>query len=148
MQLILFSSDLNNYSIQLSPELINLLSNVIKLHPEYFNSTQKTISEILISGKIDIMNVPDIIVLLKELYQILYNLNIKDIKKGINVSSCESIIKFVVNVILVNEITDPIQRTELLNSINSIIGLGIDLITVRKVLKNSQSSLFSCISTK
>jgi hypothetical protein len=98
LQLVLESSDLNKYSIQLSPELIKLLSSVIKSNPDYFNSLESTMLVILNSGKIDISSIPNIISLIKELYEILYNLNVKDIKKGLDISSCELILNFVINI--------------------------------------------------
>jgi len=145
LQLILESSDLSKYSIQLDPELIKLLLNVLKSNPEYFNSLETTLLVILNSGKIDISSIPNIIVLIKELYQILYNLNVQDIKKGLNISSCELILKFVINVVLEDRIADETERTELLTAVNGIIALGIELISIRKVLKNNKTSLFSCL---
>ena len=144
LQLILLSSDLSKYPIQLNPQLVALLINVIKLNPNYFNEIEKKILVIVNNGKIDVSDVPTIIALLKDLYQILYNLNVQDIKKGLNISSCELILKFIVNVIFVDKIKSEQDRTELLNAINNIILLGVELITIRKVLKNNQSSLFSC----
>jgi hypothetical protein len=143
--LILESSDLSKYSVQLDPELIKLLLNVLKSNPEYFNSLETTLLVILNSGKIDISSIPNIIVLIKELYQILYNLNVQDIKKGLNISSCELILKFVINVVLEDRISNETERTELLNAVNGIINLGIELISIRKVLKNNKTSLFSCL---
>jgi len=147
LQLILESSDLSKYSVQLNPELIKLLLNVLKSNPEYFNSLESTLLVILNSGKIDISSIPNIIILIKELYQILYNLNVQDIKKGLNISSCELILKFVINVILEDKIPDQTERTELLTAVNGIISLGIELIAIRKVLKNNKTSLFSCLFT-
>jgi len=148
LQLILESSDLSKYSVQLDPELIKLLLNVLKSNPEYFNSLESTLLVILNSGKIDISSIPHIIALIKELYQILYNLNVQDIKKGLNISSCELILKFVINVVLEDRISDETERTELLNTVNSIIAMGIELIAIRKVLKNNKTSLFSCLYKK
>jgi len=145
LQLILESSDLSKYSVQLNPELIKLLLNVLKSNPEYFNSLESTLLVILNSGKIDISSIPNIIVLIKELYQILYNLNVQDIKKGLNISSCELILKFVINVILEDKIPDQTERTKLLTAVNGIIALGVELIAIRKVLKNNKTSLFSCL---
>lgn len=147
LQLILESSDLSKYSVQLNPELIKLLLNVLKSNPEYFNSLESTLLVILNSGKIDISSIPNIIILIKELYQILYNLNVQDIKKGLNISSCELILKFVINVVLEDKIPDQTERTELLTTVNGIIALGVELIAIRKVLKNNKTSLFSCLFT-
>jgi hypothetical protein len=146
LQLILSSSELDKYSLQLDPKLIKLLLDVIKLNPEYFNTIDNTISVILTNGKVDSSDIPNIIILLKELYKMLFELNVHDIKKGLNISSCELILKFIINVVLVDKISDQNQRTELLNSIDNIISIGAELITIRKILKNNKKSLLSCFS--
>jgi hypothetical protein len=148
LELILKLTDLKKYSVQLTPELIKLLLNIIKSNPEFFNSFELIFSEILGNKKIDINNISRIIELVKELYKILYDLNIQDIKKGLNISSCELILNFIINVFLMDKISDKTEIIELLKKINDIISIGIDLITIRKVLKNNKKTLFSCLYKK
>jgi hypothetical protein len=132
-------SDLDKYYIQLNPELILILTNLIKTNPDYFNSIEITILDILNNNKtINIENLPIIITLLKDLYKILYNLNIK------NIYYTELILGFVINILLIYNINNEIERNEIFKKFNTIIITCTDLIDFRKVLKNNKKNLISC----
>ena len=139
------ASDLTKYFIDPKSKMIPILLNVIKSKPEYFNELEKNLSEILLK-KLDINSTIYITKSIKDLYEVLYNLNIIDIKKGINISLCEFIFLFVINVILYENVHDEVNRIEILDSVKNILSTSIELITVRKVLKNNKINLFSCIN--
>ena len=137
------SNSQDKYSIKLTQEIINLLNIILKSNPEYFNSFDKIFSSIIIDDKINTNDIPELILLLQKLYEILFDLNVKDIKKGLSINTCKLIIKFIIDVIITEKISNTEKRKELLDIISILIDAGCELITFRQKLKN-KSNIFSC----
>lgn len=143
LKLILSSSvDQIKYTILLDSELISILNLLIDSNPSYFDSIQEPFNSIIEDKKIDVNDIPAIINLLSNLYRILYNHKIKDIVKGISVEKCIIILKFIVEIILKENIKDEDKEKELIQKINNLIDVCGELILIRKSLKTPTSFSF------
>jgi len=141
-QIILTSSFQDNYSIKLDSELISILNKILSTNPTYFDNIQQSFNLIIADQKIDINDIPAIISLLSNLYKILYSHNIKDIVKGISIDKCSIILKFVIDVIIKNNIEDIEKQTAIISIANNLIDTCAELIIMRDSLKTPTSFSF------
>ena len=140
LEILLNSSFQEKYEIKLNPEIITLLLNILKSNFEYFNSSEGLILGIIKDNKINIDDTPNILLLLKNLYEILYKLKNKDINNSV------IILKFIINVIIVNNIINKEDIDKLSLTINTIIDTSSQLISIRKILKSEKKSFLGCLS--
>jgi hypothetical protein len=138
LEILLNSSFQEKYEIKLNPSIITLLLNILKLNSDYFNSSEELILKIIKDNKINIDDIPNILLLSKNLYEILYKLKNKDIKDSI------IILKFIINVIMVDNITNKEDINKLTLLINNIIDTSSELISIRKILKSQKKSFLGC----
>jgi len=150
LKLILSTSAFQDkYNVKLNPEIMSTLNEILNINPNYFNSVETLFLEIINNKVINPANIPEIIILVKKLYEILYNINIKDVKEGVCINTCVTIFKFIVNVLIIDNIEDNEESALLIFTIDTVINSCAELITIRKVLKNINSSkLFSCLICK
>ena len=124
----------DKYSVKLNKDLINIL----KSNPEYFNSFEKIFLDIISDNKINPSDIPNLLLLLKKLYEILFNIN----SKGISIDTYKSILKFIVDIIVTEKVSDVQKRQELLSLVHILIDTSCELITFRQVLKSNKPSIF------
>ena len=135
LQILLSSSFDKKYEIKLNPVLIKLLLTILKLNNEYFTFVEELFLKIINNKKINSDDVPNILLSLKNLYEILYVLKNKDINNSV------IILKFIINVIMVDKSN---KDNDLLLSIFTIIDTSSELISLRKKLKGKNKSLLGC----
>ena len=111
----------------------------MKSNPEYFNSFEKIFLDIISDNKINPSDIPNLLLLLKKLYEILFNIN----SKGISIDTYKSILKFIVDIIVTEKVSDVQKRQELLSLVHILIDTSCELITFRQVLKSNKPSIFS-----
>lgn len=150
LKLILATSTFQDkYNVKLNPEIMSTLNEILNINPNYFNSVETLFLEIINNKVINPANIPEIIILVKKLYEILYNINIKDVKEGVSINTCVTIFKFIVNVLIIDNIEDNQESASLIFTIDTVIDTCAELITIRKILKNTNTnSLFSCLICK
>ena len=138
LEILLSSSFQEKYEIKLDPLIIKLLLNILKSNSDYFNSSEELILKIIKDNKINIDDTSNILLLLKNLYEILYNLKNKDINNSV------IILKFIINVIIIDNMTNKEYIDKLTLSINTIIDTSSELISIRKILKSQKRSILGC----
>jgi|Laugresbdmm110sn_2_1035109.scaffolds.fasta_scaffold17357_1 hypothetical protein len=117
-------------SIVLTDNEISILKQIISINPTFLNDINACVLEIIKDGKIDTMDIPPLIQIIKNLY-VLCHQNIK-INAHDLVNAIGSILKYVLQVILVkNNLSTP----ELIQSCNAIINLVVDMIQLQSSLK-------------
>jgi hypothetical protein len=138
LEILLNTSFQEKYEIKLNQLNITLLFNILKSNSYYFNFSEKIILKIIKDNKINIDDIPNILLLLKNLYEILYKL------KNKNINDSVIILKFIINVIIVNNIENKEDGDKLKLSINTIIDTSSELISIRKILKSEKKSFLGC----
>jgi hypothetical protein len=113
-----------------------------ELTPDLYREVVTTILEIVKDGKIDIKDIPNLIVVIKKVYQLMYNLkNMKFDKKKFNSKQRNKetgdFIKLIVyNGVINYEIKiEKDRQVEFLNEFDRIIDLCMELISLSKSLK-------------
>jgi hypothetical protein len=128
----------NNTGITLSEDVVLIVLKLLKTAPSYFNNVEKTFVKIVKDNKLDASELPNVIVLVQELYELIYkNKDTKlDSKKRGDV--CASILKFLLHTLVEERIIkiNEHQKTLFLSNTDKLIDSLIGLVKLPKELKN------------
>ena len=128
---------LGSIIISLTPDEINILKQIISLSPDSLSNINNGILEIIKDGRIDVMDIPPFIKIIKEIY-ILSHKEIT-IKVPCLVTAIGSILKYLLQVILTeNKLSSP----ELVQSCDAIIDVVVDMIKLKSSLKLKSKTCF------
>jgi len=127
----------DNISIVLNQIEVNYINNLIKLHPQIFNSISFEIQNICScsNGKIDLHEIPQIIILISNIYK---NHIIEESIKNIDIAS---IVKFTIYTILHAGIL-PLDNINL-DVIEKLIDSSIDLLKMNIDVKKDEQYCFN-----
>ncbi len=124
-------------NVRLSDKIKGIITTLIETNPTLFKEFNTTLLNIIKDGKIDSADIPEFVVLVQKVYEIVY------VSKKINVSkdeladSCGIIAKFVVHTLLEKDYVkmDKERKVVFLSEIDNIIDVCVSLIKVSKSLK-------------
>lgn len=127
--ILLSDEQKKKYSIIIDEENIAIINKVISLTPNTFNDIEKSVKEVIKDGKINTNDIPQLIILVQRIYQVVYEIkNTKfDTTKRAEITS--KILKFIIHVLVQerkikiekNEEEEFFKQTDLL--IDSCVGL-------------------------
>jgi len=127
----------NKLYISLTPEVTSVINNIVTLTPDTFNDIEKAIIEVIKDGKIDSKDIPNLIIIVQKLYQVIYSLKtIKvDSKKRADVAA--SLLKYIINILVVERIIkiDEEKQSEFYVQVNALIDSCISLLNFSKSIK-------------
>ena len=140
LQNVLLKTDgLDKYSIQLTPEIKHIF-NLLVADSKYFDDVEKSLKLIVQDDKIDAKDVPQIMVLLTNLYSKLRGLRIE-----FNEKICGDMLKFIFDVAMKDGLIKMNKADmELLTCVYSIIDMSIQLIQTDK-FPTKVVGILSCI---
>jgi hypothetical protein len=123
--------------IDLTPEFIDIIKKIISFSPDCFNDIEKAVSEIVKDGKIDSKDIPQFMIVVQKIYQLIYSL--KDVKldaKKRSEITC-SVIKFVVHLLVLERkiIIDQDKESQFLTDCDILIDACIGLLSFPKAIK-------------
>ena len=125
-------------SITLTPEITNIINNIISITPNTLNDIEKVVVEIVKDDRIDSKDVPNLIVVIQRLYQFIYSLkNVKfDAKKRAEIT-CGSL-KYLLHILVIeNKIKiEEMKQTEFLTQTDDLIDACISLLNFSKAIKS------------
>lgn len=128
----------NSTGITLSEDVVLIVLKLLKTAPSYFNNVEKTFVEIVKDNKLDAGDMPNVIVLVQELYELIYkNKDTKlDSKKRGDV--CALILKFLLHTLVEERIIkiNEAQKMGFLSTTDKLIDSFIGLVKLHKELKN------------
>jgi hypothetical protein len=119
---ILQSDGLDKYSVTITPEVKNILAQLME-QDKYFDEFETALNEIIKDGKIDARDVPRIMVLLADLYT-----RMRTMKIEFNENTCGDVLKMLFNIALKEDlikIND--EDMELMQCVYSIVDMSIRL---------------------
>lgn len=124
-------------SISLTPEVINIINNIVTLTPDTLDDIEKAIFEIIKDGKIDSKDIPNLIVVIQKMYQFIYSLkNVKlDAKKRADITATS--LKYILHVLVLERKIkiDEDKQPEFFLQTNALIDSCIGLLSYSKSLK-------------
>lgn len=151
LQVLSSDEKITKLKIELSDDTTSVLYKLIYFSPDFLNEIDKLVNEIIKDNKIDSNDIPNLILLIKKLYELIHKLkeiNFTDAKK---VEICSNILKFLIR-FLVEErkVNINSENKELvLELIDTLIDSCISLIHFSDNIKTSScftyiKSLFGC----
>jgi hypothetical protein len=127
-QLLQFETNKNISTIQLNEKEISIIQFLAKNSPDFLNGVKTCLLEIIKDGKIDSNDIPQFFILIKNIYTLFHKqpqIKINDIA-----STVGSILKYIIHIILNNNITNP----ELINCCDSLVNICIEMIELQSSL--------------
>ena len=135
---VIKSGNLNkDIKIVLSKEATDILIKIIGLNNRFLYDVEKCLSELVKDGKIDSSDLPNLILLIQKLYEIVYV--VKDINLDVSKRSliCGDIIKFIFHYLIVDrriKISDDI-KSKFLEQFDKLIDSCVGLLSFSKSIK-------------
>lgn len=123
------------YKIELTDEILSILSLMLNADPAFFVSVENTFIEIIKGNKIDARDVPNIMALLINLYTILAELKFKPL----NTQICGSVLKFIIAVIIQDKVVCIDNEMDMLLCLTLLIDSCIELTTLNNKFKKTKS---------
>lgn len=125
--------------IKLNNNDLTVITNILKYSPEFLNDIEKAIIEIIKDNRIDSNDIPNFIIIIQKLYELIYNSKkVKyDSKKIADV--CGNILKFIIH-IMVEERKIKIEDDKkiiFLELTDKLIDSCINLLILPKLLKGT-----------
>jgi hypothetical protein len=117
-------------NIILDKNEISILKELISLSPDSLNDINKCILEIIKDGKIDALDIPSFIKIVKDIY-ILCHQKIT-IKVSNLIESIGSILKYILQIVLIK---NSLITLELVKSIDGLIDMAVDMIKLHSSFK-------------
>jgi hypothetical protein len=124
----------NKLSIKLTSQDISFISKIISLTPDALNDVEKAFNDIIKDGKIDSKDIPQFIVIIQRIYQIIYNFKL-DSKKCMEMTS--TILKYIVHLLVLERKikVNNEQQPEFLKESDALIDACIGLLSFPKSIK-------------
>jgi hypothetical protein len=126
-------------NIKLNNNEILVITNILKYAPEFLNHIEKSVIEIVKDNRIDTNDIPNLIILIQNIYELLHKLDkIKIDDKNI-ADVCGNVLKFIIHV-MVEERKIKIQedkKNEFLALADKLVDSCISLINFSKLLKRA-----------
>ena len=149
---ILLSDDkIKNIGFTLDAEDVTIIQKIISYSPDFFNEIDKLINEIIKDGKIDSNDIPNLILLIKKLYELIHNLKSLKLDNDKRLEICKSILKFIIRVLIDERIivVNDENKQIVLALIDNLIDSCVSLIHFSGNIKNSTCfsyllSFFGC----
>jgi hypothetical protein len=124
-------------SISLTPEVTNIINNIISKSPNTLTDIEKTADEIIKDSKIDSKNIPNLIVIIQTIYQfIYYSKSVKlDTKNRAHVTA--TTLKFIIHLFVLEKRIkiEEDKQAEFFTQTDLLIDSCIGLLSFSKTLK-------------
>jgi hypothetical protein len=124
----------NKLSIKLTSQDISFISKIISLTPDALNDVEKALNDIIKDGKIDSKDIPQFIVIIQRIYQIIYNFKL-DSKKCMEITA--TILKYIVHLLVLERKikVNNEQQPEFLKESDALIDACVGLLSFPKSIK-------------
>jgi hypothetical protein len=126
-----------NSNINLSVELIEIIKQILSLSPDSFNDIEKVVNEIIKDGKINSKDIPQFIIVVQKIYQVIYSLkNTKFDSKKRSEIAC-SVLKYIVHLLVLERKIkiDENKEAEFFTDCDALIEACVSLISLPKTIK-------------
>lgn len=124
-------------TIKLTPQINDILNNLLTNTPHLFNEIEKNILEIVKDNKIDVKDIPQFIIMLQKIYHIIYSTNDLKIKSSDCAFITSIILKYIIQLIVLKKIIkiDENKKDDFLKETDLLIDACINLLTFPKSIK-------------
>jgi hypothetical protein len=123
---LIIRNDLLKIKLDLNPELIDIIKKILSVSPECFNDLEKAFGEIIKDGKIDSKDIPQFIIVVQKIYQVIYNLKDKKIDSKKRSQITADIFKFLIFLLVLEKKIKIDEEPEKIQEFYTQVGILID----------------------
>jgi hypothetical protein len=139
LELLLSEEIKKNINFPLNDNVNNVINKVLKHTPDFLNDIEKAFVEIVKDNKIDSNDIPNLIVLVQKLYELIYKA--KDIKLDSKKTAevCGSVLKFIIHVLVEERKIkiDEEKKIAFLELTDKLIDSCVTLLSFSRILKGN-----------
>jgi hypothetical protein len=125
--------------IKLNNNEVDVITNILKYSPEFLNDIEKAITEIIKDSRIDANDIPNFIIIIQKIYELIHNAKKfkYDSKKIADV--CGNILKFIIHIMVEERKIkiDDDKKIVFLELTDKLIDSCINLLILPKLLKGT-----------
>ena len=127
----------NKISIKLTPEIICVINKIISLTPDTLNDIEISALQIIKDGKIDSNDIPQFIVVVQRIYQVIYNFKDTKIDAKKRSELTATLLKFIIHLLVLERKIkiDQDKQEDLLKNCDILIYSCVGLLGFPKSLK-------------
>ena len=128
---------LRKIQINLDDDLINVMEKILSVSPDMFENIEKSVNEIVKDGKIDSKDVPQLIIVVKQIYQIIYSLKNKKFDAEKRAELAGSVLKYCIRALVVLDKIkiEHSKEEQFVNDCDLLIDACIGLLSFPKKIK-------------
>jgi hypothetical protein len=145
------SSDykIKKINFELSDYIQDILFKLIYFSPDFLNEIDKLVNEIIKDNKIDSNDIPNLILLIKKLYELIHKLKEVNVDDDKRIEVCSVILKFLVRFLIeerkVNINSE--NKVLILDLIDKLIDSCVSLIQIHLASNKIKTNCFTYIKT-
>ena len=127
----------NKINIKLTPEIISIINKIVSLTPDTLTDIEKASIEIVKDGKIDSNDIPQFIILVQRIYQLIYSFKDTKIDAKKRSEFTATVLKFIVHLLVLErkiKIADD-KQADFLKNCDILIDSCVGLLSFPKSLK-------------
>lgn len=125
--------------INITPEVISIINNIISFTPNTLTDIEKAIIEIIKDGKIDMNDIPKFIIVVQNIYQFIYSLKTMKFDFKQLAKNTGEVLKYLISVLVIEkkiQISDePEKLSQFYTQINFLIDSCVELLCYSKSIK-------------
>lgn len=127
----------NKLSVKLTPDIINLINNIISLSPGSLNDIEKAVKDVIKDGTINSKDVPGLIVIIQVLYRLIYSFKNMKLDGKQRAEATGKALKFIVHLLVLERkiIIEDQNKTKFLNETDILIDNCVELLSLPKSIK-------------
>lgn len=127
----------NKISIKLNPEMMNIVNKIISLTPNTLNDIESAVIQIIKDGKIDSNDIPQFIIVVQKLYEVIYSLKESKIDGKKRSEFTATVLKFIVHLLVLERKIkiDEDKQEAFLKNCDILIDSCVGLLSFPKSLK-------------
>lgn len=125
--------------VNLTPELIEIVKKVLSASPDCFNDIEKAVNEIIKDGKIDSKDIPQFIIVVQKMYQIIYSLKATKLDAKQRSEFTATVLKYIVHLLIIErkiKIDDALED-KFMTDCDILIDACVGLISFPKSIKTN-----------
>uniref|UniRef100_A0A6C0IDD9 Uncharacterized protein n=1 Tax=viral metagenome TaxID=1070528 RepID=A0A6C0IDD9_9ZZZZ len=149
LQVLSSDDKIKKINFELSDNIQDILFKLIYFSPDFLNEIDKLVNEIIKDNKIDSNDIPNLILLIKKLYELIHKLKEVNVDDDKRIEVCSNILKFLVR-FLVEErkVNINSESKELvLELMDKLIDSCVSLIQIHLPSNKIKTNCFTYIKT-
>ena len=131
----IIKGELLKTNIEISPQMKTIIERIIASNPNVFPDLEKAVQEIIKDNKIDSKDIPQLIVIVRMLYQLLSGF--KDMKLNTNntIILVSNVLKYLIHLMVLNDVIHINNKPEFFKEVDLLVDSCVGLLGFAKSIK-------------